>query len=76
MSPMAGAVTAAALVARHAADPAAVFVVAVSEDGEARTITYREQLGRTRRTAAALRELGVLPGSRVHVQLGNCVESS
>lgn len=63
--------TTATLVARHAADPAAVFLVALDEHGDAHTITYAEQLDRLRRTAAVLHAAGVRRGDRVHLQTGN-----
>ncbi|MFI5952987.1 class I adenylate-forming enzyme family protein [Cryptosporangium sp. NPDC051539] len=56
------------LLRRNAADAMRVF--AVLDGGE--TITYAEQLGRSRRVAGGLREAGARPGDRVHVQLGNC----
>ncbi len=63
--------TTATLTARHAADPAAVFAVALADDGPATTITYAEQLDRLRRTAAVLHAAGVRRGDRVHLQTEN-----
>ncbi|WP_237751387.1 type I polyketide synthase [Streptomyces sp. AA0539] len=40
-----------------------------------RTVTYRELELRTRRVAGHLADLGVQPGDRVAILLGNCVES-
>ncbi|WP_331772845.1 AMP-binding protein (plasmid) [Embleya sp. NBC_00888] len=62
--------TVAGLLRRHAEDPERVF--AVLDDGV--TITYAEQLRRSRETAAGLRRRGARPGDRVHVQLPNCPE--
>jgi crotonobetaine/carnitine-CoA ligase len=58
------------LLRRHAADPRRVFAVL---DGGV-TVTYAEQLARSRRVAAQLRRRGARPGDRVHVQLPNCRE--
>ena len=60
----------ARLLRRHAAEPGRVFLVL--DDGTA--VSYAEQLGRSARIAASLREAGVRPGDRVHVQLANCRE--
>jgi carnitine-CoA ligase len=62
--------TTAGLLRRHAEHPGRVF--AVLDDGV--TITYAEQLHRSRQTAAGLRRLGARRGDRVHVQLPNCRE--
>jgi len=59
-----------ALLRRHAADPRRVFLVL---DGGA-TITYAEQLTRSRAVAAGLRHQGLRRGDRVHVALPNCRE--
>lgn len=64
----------AALVSRNAADPDAVFVVALAEDKPARTVTYAEQWSRVLRTAAALRAHGVRSGDRVLLQTENRLE--
>lgn len=69
------ATTTAALVAQHAAaDPDALFLIAVDESQPAREITYAEQWARVQRTAATLAGLGVRRGDRVHLQAGNCPE--
>jgi crotonobetaine/carnitine-CoA ligase len=60
--------TVAGLLARHAADPDRVF--AVLADGT--SVTYAQQLARSRLVAAGLARSGVRPRDRVHVQLGNC----
>lgn len=62
--------TVAGLLRRHAADPDRVF--AVLDDGV--SVTYAEQLARSRAVAAGLRRRGARPGDRVHVQLSNCRE--
>jgi hypothetical protein len=59
--------TVAGLPRQHAVDPGRVFAVL---DGGV-TITYAEQLARSRRVAAGLRGHHAGPGSRVHVQLPN-----
>lgn len=66
----AGPDTVPGLLRRHAADPRRVFAVL---DGGV-TVTYAEQLARSRRVAAQLRRRGARPGDRVHVQLANCRE--
>lgn len=58
------------LLHRNAADPGRVFLVL--EDGV--TVTYAEQLARSRAVAAGLRDRGVRTGDRVLVQLPNCRE--
>jgi crotonobetaine/carnitine-CoA ligase len=60
--------TVAALLRRHAADPARVFLVG-TDDGV--SVTYAEQLARSTAVAAGLARRGVGPGDRVHVQLAN-----
>ncbi|MEV6424638.1 AMP-binding protein [Streptomyces sp. NPDC051662] len=62
--------TVAGLLRRHAVGQDRVF--AVLPDGE--TITYAQQLARSRAMAAGLRRSGARPGDRVHVQLSNCPE--
>jgi crotonobetaine/carnitine-CoA ligase len=60
--------TVAGLLRRNAQDDQRVFVVL----DQGPTITYTEQLERSRRVAAGLKAAGARPGDRVHVQLGNC----
>ncbi|MFJ8749956.1 AMP-binding protein [Streptomyces sp. NPDC102441] len=60
--------TTAALVA--AAPPEAIFSV-FEDNGRVVRITYGEQLARLRATSAALQDLGVHQGDRVHVSLPN-----
>lgn len=60
----------AALLRRYGADPGRVLAVL---DGVP-TVTYAEQLSRSRRVAAGLAARGAHPGDRVHVQLPNCRE--
>ncbi|MGW3283460.1 class I adenylate-forming enzyme family protein [Streptomyces sp. NPDC001002] len=62
--------TVAGLLRRHATDPHRVFIVL--PDGG--TITYAEQLARSRGVAAGLRRRGARRGDRVHVQVPNCPE--
>ncbi len=62
--------TVGGLLRRHAADPGRVFLVL--DDGL--TVTYAEQLDRSRQAAAGLRRRGAHRGDRVHVQLANCRE--
>ena len=58
------------LLRRQAADPDRVFLVLDNGD----SVTYAEQLTRSRQVAAGLRRRGAGPGDRVHVQLANCRE--
>ena len=53
----------------------AVAIVAVLEDGQRRTLTFRELAAETAAFAAALRRLGVAPGDRVAGWLPNVPET-
>lgn len=62
--------TVAGLLARHAMN--ADRVLLALEDGV--SVTYAEQLSRSRAVAAGLRRRGLQRGDRVHVALSNCRE--
>ncbi len=62
--------TVAGLLRRHAGEPSRVF--AVLDDGV--TITYADQLTRSRQVAAGLQGSGARRGDRIHVHLRNCRE--
>jgi len=62
--------TVTGLLSRHGADCDRIFLVL--EDGL--TVTYAEQLARSRAVAIGLRRRGLRPGDRVHVALPNCRE--
>lgn len=66
--------TPAALLARHAADPARVFAVVEDDRGGTMAISYAQQLSRARAVAGALASLGVQAGDRVHLHTANCPE--
>ena len=66
--------TPATLLTRHAADPARVFAVVEDDAGQAKVVSYAEELDRARRTAGVLAALGVRAGDRVHVHTANCLE--
>lgn len=57
--------TVAGLLRRHAAAPDRIFAVLPGGD----TITYAEQLARSRSVAAGLRPRGAQPGDRIHVMV-------
>lgn len=51
-----------------------VWLIYEAIDESARSFTYAEFLDNVQRTARMLRELGVRPGDRILVHLGNCPE--
>src|SRR5256712_4094520 len=59
---------------RHADDGDRVAIVAESEEGTVRTLTYRELSDQVASFASGLRSLGVKPGDRVAVYLPLTVE--